>query len=147
MKSELKLLVAALRSEKENSEKDDTPAPPADAGSVPMEGGWVWVWSWACCCSFSGCVSVRKEDAQQPMTQFLVFSEQRFGVRGVEKTRGSADLDFRDGFVLFLFGFLFSFSVPVQFGSGVLFLPPFVSLSLLLSRVVCLSVFIYIHRT
>lgn len=63
MKSELKLLVAAFRSAKENSEKAGTPpSPPAGTGSVPMDGGWVWVWSCACCCSVSGCVSVRNED-------------------------------------------------------------------------------------
>lgn len=112
MKSELKLLVAALRSEKENSEKDETTAPPADTGSAPIEGGWVWVWSWACCCSFSGCVSVRKEDSQQPMTQFLVFSEQSFGVRGVEETWGSVDLDFREMGLFCFVWFPFLFQCP-----------------------------------
>lgn len=65
-------MVAALRSEKENSEKGG--APPV-SGSDPGDGfGWwvgvrlllacAWVWS------FSGCFSVTF-DSQQPMTWFV----------------------------------------------------------------------------
>lgn len=58
-KSELKLLVAALRSGKENSEKEGTPEMVAGAGSsaaaaVVEGGGWrkggvvtfLWLWLW-----------------------------------------------------------------------------------------------------
>jgi hypothetical protein len=70
MLSELKLLVAVLRSEKENSQKEGTPvAGSSTAEPDGLRGGccrWVFLWS------FSGCVSDKNEEEQQPMIALVL---------------------------------------------------------------------------
>lgn len=101
MNSELKLLVEAMSSERENPVKAGT-ATWAGSGAAEGGGWFCWMGPWALG-SFSGWVSLKGDDSQQPMSpkKFHLFLNYKPHV--VSETGGEKELP-----LLLFLGFLLS---------------------------------------